>query len=71
MPGSPAQHKLDVPVAVVNHLIEIGFKSKSEKLQASCDMSTIAFYIFVATLSWPRLALQSMIHDVTVEHDLT
>jgi hypothetical protein len=29
------------------HLVEVGCCSKSEKLQASCDMSTIAFYFLL------------------------
>lgn len=40
----PPQHKLAVPVAVVNHLVELSTKSTSDKLKASCDMATIAFY---------------------------
>jgi hypothetical protein len=40
----PAQHKLAIPVSVVNHLIEVGESSRSDKVQASCDMATIAFY---------------------------
>jgi hypothetical protein len=32
---------------VVNHLVEIGTKSKSDKLKASCDMATIAFYFLL------------------------
>ena len=43
----PPQHKLAVPVAVVNHLVAVGQKSASDKLQASCDMSTIAFYFLL------------------------
>jgi hypothetical protein len=43
----PPQHKLAVPVSVVNHLVEIGTASKSDKLQASCDMATIAFYFLL------------------------
>ena len=43
----PAQHKLAVPVSVVNHLVDIGTKSKSDKVQASCDMATIAFYFLL------------------------
>jgi hypothetical protein len=41
----PAQHKLAIPVSVVNHLVEVGTHSTSNKVRASwCDMSTIAFY---------------------------
>jgi hypothetical protein len=40
----PPQHKLAVPVSVVNHLVDVGSTSKSDKLRASCDMATIAFY---------------------------
>jgi hypothetical protein len=40
----PAQHKLAIPVSVVNHLVAVGTKATSDKIKASCDMSTIAFY---------------------------
>jgi hypothetical protein len=43
----PIQHKLAVPVAIINHLIEVGLTSTSDKLQASCDMSTIAIYFLL------------------------
>jgi hypothetical protein len=43
----PPQHKLAVPVSVVNHLVAVGNKSTSDKLQASCDMSAIAFYFLL------------------------
>jgi hypothetical protein len=43
----PAQHKLAIPVSVINHLIKVGANSKSVKLQACCDMSTIAFYFLL------------------------
>ena len=43
----PPPHKLAVPVAVVNHLVEISTKSTSDKLKASCDMATIAFYFLL------------------------
>jgi hypothetical protein len=43
----PPQHKLAVPVAVVNHLVELSTKLTSDKLKASCDMATIAFYFLL------------------------
>ena len=43
----PPQHKLAVPVAVVNHLMAVGGKSNSDKLKAICDMSAIAFYFLL------------------------
>jgi hypothetical protein len=43
----PPQHKLAVPVAVVNHLVEISTRSTLDKLKASCDMATIAFYFLL------------------------
>jgi hypothetical protein len=36
-----AQHKLAVPVSVVNHLIEVGLHATSDKTQAGCDMATM------------------------------
>jgi hypothetical protein len=32
---------------VVNHLVEISTKSTSDKLKASCNMATIAFYFLL------------------------
>ena len=43
----PAQHKLAVPVSVVNHLVEIGLHAASDKTKACCDLSTIAFYFLL------------------------
>lgn len=40
----PAQHKLAVPVALLEHLQDIRETSPSPKVQAICDMCTIAFY---------------------------
>jgi hypothetical protein len=40
----PPQHKLAVPVSLVEFLAELGTTSSSTKVQAICDMSTIAFY---------------------------
>jgi hypothetical protein len=42
-----AQHKLADPVSVVKHLVEVGMHATSEKTQACCDMSTIAFYFLL------------------------
>jgi hypothetical protein len=43
----PPQHKLAVPVSLINHLHELGTTSKSDKVQAICDMSAIAFYFLL------------------------
>jgi hypothetical protein len=40
----PAQHKLAVPVKLVEHLQDLRKTSPSQKVQAICDMATIAFY---------------------------
>jgi hypothetical protein len=40
----PAQHKLAVPVSLIEYLVELGKHSPSEKVAAICDMCTIAFY---------------------------
>jgi len=40
----PAQHKLAVPVSLVTYLYHLGTHSTSDKVQAICDMSSIAFY---------------------------
>jgi hypothetical protein len=40
----PAQHKVAVPVSLVEYLTDLGTDSSSPKVQAICDMSTIAFY---------------------------
>jgi hypothetical protein len=40
----PAQHKLAVPVSLVEFLVEVGTASPSAKVEAICDMSAIAFY---------------------------
>jgi hypothetical protein len=40
----PAQHKLAVPVSLVEYLMDLRKASTSEKVKAVCDMSTIAFY---------------------------
>jgi integrase len=40
----PAQHKLAVPVSLVEHLQDLRKTSSSEKVITVCDMSTIAFY---------------------------
>jgi hypothetical protein len=40
----PAQHKLAVPVGLVEFLVTVGSTSPSAKVQAICDMSAIAFY---------------------------
>jgi hypothetical protein len=43
----PVQHKLAVPVSLVNYLHELGRTSTSEKVQAICDMASIAFYFLL------------------------
>jgi hypothetical protein len=40
----PAQHKLTIPVSLVEFLMELGSTSSSTKVKGICDMSTIAFY---------------------------
>ena len=40
----PAQHKLAVPVSLINFLINQGNSSPSTKVKAICDMCSIAFY---------------------------
>jgi hypothetical protein len=40
----PAQHKLAVPIRLVEFLADLGANSTLPKVQAICDMSTIAFY---------------------------
>ena len=40
----PAQHKLAVPVSLVEFLTDMGAAAVSPKVQAICDMSAIAFY---------------------------
>jgi len=40
----PAQHKLAVPVSLVTYLYHLGTHSTSDKVQAICDMLSIAFY---------------------------
>jgi hypothetical protein len=43
----PPQHKLAVPVSLINHLHGLGSASKSDKVQAICDMTSTAFYILL------------------------
>jgi hypothetical protein len=43
----PAKHKLAVPVGLVEYLTELGHGSSSAKVQAICDMSTVAFYFLL------------------------
>ena len=40
----PAQHKLAVPISLVEFLADLGATATSSKVEAICDMSTIAFY---------------------------
>ena len=40
----PAQHKLAVPISLVEHIVNLGTSSPSNKVRAICDMCTIAFY---------------------------
>jgi hypothetical protein len=40
----PAQHKLAVPVSLVEYLVKFGTQSSSTKVTAICDMCTVAFY---------------------------
>jgi hypothetical protein len=40
----PAQHNLAVPVSLIKYLYHLGTDSKADKVQAICDMSSIALY---------------------------
>jgi hypothetical protein len=40
----PTQHKLAVPVSLIEYLVKLGKNSPSDKVAAICDMFTIAFY---------------------------
>jgi hypothetical protein len=43
----PAQHKLAVPVSLITYLHGLGQTSPSDKVQAVCDMASIAFYFLL------------------------
>jgi hypothetical protein len=40
----PAQHKLAVPVSLIEYLVKFGAQSPSAKVTAICDMCAVAFY---------------------------
>lgn len=50
----PAQHKLAVPVSLVTYLYHLGTNSTSDKVQALCDMSSIAFYYLLHGWASPQ-----------------